>query len=130
MSILKRAWWWFFGLLRPRDVYATETVTEFPDTLEPECVYLVGEESVPWFAALLCPCGCGALIRLSLLIDDRPRWRARRHFAGTVTLEPSIWRKRGCGSHFFVRRGQIVWAANRLTPASENSPNNFGPNQR
>ena len=119
MIMLERAWWWFIGLLRSRNVYTTETVEEFPDTLEPECVYLVGEGSVPWFATLLCPCGCGALIRLSLLKDDRPRWRARRHFAGTVTLEPSIWRKKGCGSHFFVRRGQVVWAANNVTPASE-----------
>ena len=60
MKILNRAWRWFIGLLRLRDVYATETVKEFPDRLEPKCVYLVGEESVPWFAALLCPCGCGA----------------------------------------------------------------------
>ena len=130
MTKLKRAWRWFIGLLRPRDVYATETVNEFPDTLEPKCVYLVGEGSVPWFAALLCPCGCGALIRLSLLKDDRPRWRARRHFAGTVTLEPSIWRKKGCGSHFFVRRGQVVWAANDVTPASEYSLNSLGRNAR
>ena len=130
MNMLKRGWRWLIGLLRPRGAYATETVKEFPDMLEADCVYLVGEESVPWFAALLCPCGCGALIRVSLLKDDRPRWRARRHFTGTVTLEPSIWRKRGCGSHFFVRRGQIVWAANSLTPATENSPNTFGSNER
>ncbi|MFX8036043.1 DUF6527 family protein [Acinetobacter baumannii] len=25
------------------------------------------------------------------------------------TLSPSIWRSKGCRSHFFVREGLIVW---------------------
>ena len=118
MNMLKLVWWSFIDLLRTREVYATETVKEFPDTPEPKRVYLVGDKSVPWFAALLCPCGCGAFIRLSLLHNDKPRWRARRHFMGTVTLEPSIWRKEGCRSHFFVRRGRIIWALDSRAPYS------------
>ena len=130
MNMLKRAWWSFIDLLRPREVYATKTIAEFPDTLEPKCVYLVGDDSVPWFAALLCPCGCGALISLSLLKDDRPRWRVRRHFTGTVTLEPSIWRKKGCRSHFFVRSGRIVWALDNLALYSQGSSSSSGSNQQ
>ena len=130
MSIVKRAWWSFIDLLRPRDAYATKTTSEFPDRLDAKCVYLIGDGSVPWFAALLCPCGCSALIRLSLLDGDRPRWRARRHFTGTVTLEPSIWRKRGCRSHFFVRRGRIVWALESLASHSPTLPGSSGSNQQ
>lgn len=123
MSIIKKVWFWCTWQFRSRDVYATEIVKDFPETLEPKCVYLVGEESIPWFAALVCPCGCGALIRLSLLKYDRPKWRAKRHLTGTVTLEPSIWRKSGCKSHFFVRRGRIVWATNNLVQTLEGCPN-------
>ena len=74
-------------------------------------VYLVGEDSLPWSAALLCPCGCGSTIRVSLVAGDHPRWRAKRHFSGSVTLHPSIWRNSGCRSHFFLLRGRIVWSA-------------------
>ena len=118
MNVLRRVWWVLIDVLRPRRAYATEIVKEFPDRLEPKCIYLVGDASVPWFAALLCPCGCGAFIRLSLLNNDRPQWRARRHFTGTVTLEPSIWRKTGCRSHFLVRRGRIVWAQDSFATGS------------
>lgn len=111
MNKLKQAWWSLINLLRSRNVYATKIVTEFPDMLEPKCVYLVGDDSIPWFTVLLCPCGCGAFIHLSLLNNDQPRWRAKRHLTGTVTLKPSILRKGGCRSHFFVRRGRIVWIA-------------------
>ena len=127
MNFLLRAWSQFIDLLRPRNVYATETIKEFPETLEPKRVYLVGDNSVPWFAALLCPCGCGDLIRLSLLKNDRPRWRVTRHFTGTVTLKPSIWRKKGCRSHFFVRRGGIIWALQSSASCSRNSSNRSGP---
>ncbi len=65
---------------------------------------------MPWSAALLCPCGCGGSIQLSLIAGDTPSWRVRRHFNGSVTLHPSVWGKTGCRSHFFLRRGRIVWA--------------------
>ena len=74
-----------------------------------ERLYLVGEDTGPWSAALLCPCGCEATIQLSLLPDDEPSRRAVRHFNGSVSLRPSVWRTRGCRSHFFLRRGRIVW---------------------
>lgn len=110
MNLAVRAWWWLVDLLRPNDAFATEIAENFPEILEANRVYLIGHNSALWFAALVCPCGCGASIQLSLIKNDYPRWRAKRHFNGTVTLEPSIWRKKGCRSHFFLKRGRIVWA--------------------
>lgn len=110
MSRLLRLWWWLVGLTGLRRGFATETVEDLPDVLEPERVYLVGDRSVPWSAALLCPCQCGAVIQLSLIPTDRPRWSVSRHFTGSVSLYPSIWRTKGCRSHFFLRRGRIFWA--------------------
>ncbi|MBX9746203.1 MAG: hypothetical protein K2X34_04830 [Hyphomonadaceae bacterium] len=102
---LKR--WWVSTLTVMRPLRGRQ-VEDTPDTLERGVVYLIGDPV--WHAAMICPCGCGATIRLSLLADDRPRWRASIAPNGAVTLSPSIWRVKGCKSHFFVRHGRILWA--------------------
>ena len=110
MNRLARIWWRLLDCLKLRRGIATEVVEDVPDALKPERIYLVGEDSLPWCAALLCPCGCGETIQLSLVTKDRPSWRVKRHLSGSVTVHPSIWRTKACRSHFFVRRGRIVWA--------------------
>jgi hypothetical protein len=84
-------------------------VDEFPDRLEKSKVYLAGEDDHLWGAAMICPCGCGETIELNLLKQARPCWNATEHSDGSVTLSPSVWRQKGCKSHFFVRRGKIDW---------------------
>ena len=96
----------FFGLVGP---YQTEMVTDLPDKLRARRIYLIGEDGEYWFAAMSCPCGCAATIQLSLLPDERPHWRYQQHDNGTLTLQPSVWRTKGCKSHFFVRHGEIDW---------------------
>ncbi|WP_236819161.1 DUF6527 family protein [Alicyclobacillus ferrooxydans] len=58
---------------------------------------------------MLCPCGCGEVLHMSLHPDGRPRWELTRHPDGTVSLSPSVWRKVGCRSHFFLERGRVRW---------------------
>lgn len=100
-------------LLRRRvpraSVYRARRVEDLPDVLEPFTVYLAGEDGHLWAAALLCPCGCGERIELNLLPQARPHWTAQRLSDGRVTLMPSVWRQKGCKSHFFVRDGRIDW---------------------
>ncbi len=96
-------YWWF-----PLKAAHCE---DLPDRLDLSRVYLVGDDGIPWSAAMLCPCGCGAVIRLSLVTMDRPSWRYRTGERGRITLAPSVWRTTGCRSHFFVRDGRIVWAS-------------------
>lgn len=110
MTPAAQAWWRLIESSGLRPGLATAVVEYLPNELEPNRVYLLGHPLSPWSAALLCPCGCGAVIQLSLIHDDTPSWRHKRHFWGCVSLYPSIWRKRGCHSHFFVRRGRIVWS--------------------
>ena len=110
MRSLLRLWWCLVERSGLRPGFATRTVDDLPDVLAPERLYLVGDDACPWSAALLCPCGCEATIQLSLLPGDKPSWRAVRHFSGSVSLRPSVWRTRGCRSHFFLRRGRIVWS--------------------
>jgi Family of unknown function (DUF6527) len=89
--------------------YRGERVDDLPDVLKPFTVYLAGDEGHLWAAAMVCPCGCGERIELNLLSQARPCWTAQRHPNGTVTLMPSVWRQKGCKSHFFVRNGRIDW---------------------
>ena len=110
MKPIAQLWWCLVESSGLRPGYATVVVDDFPDELQPNRIYLVGDPVLPWSAALQCPCGCSAPIQLSLVLHDTPNWRPRRHFWGSVSLYPSVWRKRGCRSHFFLRRGRIVWS--------------------
>lgn len=114
MSWLFRFWAWVrsWFVRQPNPLLALK-VEELPDTLDPKLVYLVGENDHLWFAALICPCGCGETIQLSCLADARPRWRATVHEDGSVSLQPSVNRVKGCLSHFFLRHGFIEWCDDR-----------------
>lgn len=82
---------------------------ELPDELESDAVYLIGENGFLWSAVLLCPCGCGSMIQLNLLSDSEPCWRVEDPFDSTVLISPSVWSRKGCGSHYFIKRGKIKW---------------------
>lgn len=104
---------------RPRLRY--ERVDEFPDLLKPSTLYVAGEEHM-WAAAMLCPCGCGDVIELNLLEQASPCWSVRQHRDGSVTLMPSVWRRKGCCSHFFVRNSRIYWCGFDLGTRSSSPP--------
>jgi hypothetical protein len=93
---------------RPK-LFHTASVEDFPERLEPFRLYLAGEPGKFWAAAMICPCGCGEIIELNLLPQARPCWKAQEHADGTVTLAPSVWRRKGCRSHFMLTRGRISW---------------------
>jgi hypothetical protein len=99
-----------------------ERVDEFPDLLNPSTIYVAGEEPHMWAAAMLCPCGCGDVIELNLLEQASPCWSVRQHRDGSVTLTPSVWRRKGCRSHFFVRNNRIDWCALDLGAATSPPP--------
>lgn len=97
---------WLSGKESP---FYRKYVSEPPETLKNRTIYVVGENGHSWFLVFRCPCGCGEAIHLSLLRDHRPRWRFQVHRDGTLSIFPSVWRTRGCLSHFFVRGGDVVW---------------------
>jgi hypothetical protein len=102
-------WAWSKLFKKQPALYRASQVEEFPDSLKPLTVYLAGELGNLWAAAMLCPCGCGEKIELNLLKQVRPCWSAEQHADRSITLMPSVWRQKGCRSHFFVRRGRIDW---------------------
>jgi Family of unknown function (DUF6527) len=80
-----------------------------PKSLRRRALYVVQEDGFLEQAALLCPCGCGRVLHMNLLSDERPCWELIQHKDGTATLRPSVWRKKGCGAHFWFRLGRIQW---------------------
>lgn len=94
--------------------------TELPKRFRKKTLYLIGEHE-SWFAALLCPCGCQALIQLSLLREDSPHWTVRLDRSGLPTLRPSIRRTAGCRSHFVLREGLVHWISGSRKSAGRQS---------
>jgi hypothetical protein len=105
-QLLRRLWRKVFA---DPTLIAVKGVEDLPDRLKSGIVYLVGEGEYLWFAAMLCPCGCGVTLHMNLMPHSRPRWEVIKHKDGSVTLAPSISRLTGCHSHFFLRRGRILW---------------------
>ena len=101
-------WRRFVEALLPR--YKTAEVEEMlPAKLKPRTLYIVSEDGFEEQAAMLCPCGCGRILHMNLLPDERPCWRVNRHDDGSASLHPSVWRKKDCRSHFWLKNGQIKW---------------------
>lgn len=99
---------WVRGWQNPP--YGTITVDEYlPKKLKPRMLYIVQEDGMEEQAAMICPCGCGRVLQMNLLTDDRPCWHVTRHDDGTATLHPSVWRQKDCRSHFWFRRGRVEW---------------------
>lgn len=78
-------------------------VDSMPRDLEPNILYYSERFGT---ASHLCACGCGAKIRTPIDINE---WSIVKTEQGP-TLHPSVgnWQKE-CKSHYYIRRGKIVW---------------------
>ncbi|HBM13265.1 MAG TPA: hypothetical protein DD390_11275 [Rhodospirillaceae bacterium] len=80
-----------------------------PEIIRSRNLYLAKDDGEDWSVAMRCPCGCGDRLELMLATEARPHWSVRSKPNAPPTLQPSVWRKAGCKSHFWVRDGRIVW---------------------
>lgn len=109
MSQLKIAWlrlaeWW----AGPRKLIEVQGDLP-PDQLPSRDLVLLREGGEAWSIMMRCPCGCGQPVELPLIREASPRWELHVDKKGLPTLVPSVWRREGCRTHYFVRRGKIVW---------------------
>lgn len=88
--------------------YKIEYVDDFPDSISPYVLYVLGNPGQEWLAGIKCPCGCGELIEL-VLDGHSPNWQLFISDEGKPSLSPSIYRSVNCCSHFFLWRGKIQW---------------------
>jgi hypothetical protein len=83
------------------------------DSLPPDLprrdLTLARDDDEDWCVGFRCPCGCGQTIELLVIPEAKPRWALTTDVRGYPTLSPSVWLKRGCRSHFWVRSGRIIW---------------------
>ena len=63
---------------------------------------------LPRSLLIRCPDGCGETLVVNLDKRAGKAWRLDLR-GGGATLYPSVWRDGGCGSHFIVWRGSILW---------------------
>lgn len=95
---------------RPR-FRIVETADDFPELMERKTLYVLSEDGDAWAAAMVCPCGCQAILHLNLFADQRPCWRLNLDGGGSLT--PSVWRRDHCGAHFWFRGGRIYWTSDQ-----------------
>ena len=109
MWVTLSAFW--VGLWTREKIYRlAKTHEELPTKLNSQLVYPIGEKNDLWSLAFLCPCGCNDVIHLNLLEHgDRPSWKITDYPDHLADLSPSVWRKVGCKSHFFLKDGRVQW---------------------
>jgi hypothetical protein len=81
-----------------------------PDNIKKNIVYVVGDKKYAKWAYLRCPSGCNDIIMLSLNKRNFPSWSVKQDKLGRATISPSIHKLDGCKSHFFIKKGKLIWA--------------------
>lgn len=89
--------------------YHLAVVEDYPEDVSPNTIYIIGICKKPQYAVFMCPCGCGRIVELNLNRETSPSWRITWHCLGTISFSPSIWRKDGCRSHFFLKKNSVIW---------------------
>jgi len=81
-------------------------------------LYCVTNTNKPRWCLFKCPCGCGNVVTLSLQPVHRPHWQLSRTHTERPTLYPSVWRDKGCFSHFCLHEGRVQWCLDTGTNPS------------
>jgi hypothetical protein len=88
--------------------YGFRNVNDIPTIIDSKFIYIVREGTEPETLVFECPCGCGAPVYLNLLKDTTPHWTYEIE-RKTITIFPSVVRKKGCQSHYWIKKGKIIW---------------------
>ncbi|MBU1358731.1 MAG: hypothetical protein KKC85_17480 [Gammaproteobacteria bacterium] len=80
-----------------------------PARLPSRDLVVARDDGEDWSVGMRCPCGCGDTIELMLVAEAKPRWSLTFDRRGRPSLSPSVWRRAGCRSHFWVRGGRVDW---------------------
>lgn len=70
--------------------------------------YVIVVRGIPRSIVMSCPDGCGEALTLNL---DKRSGRAWVVYGdpNQLSVYPSVWREGGCGSHFILWSGQVLW---------------------
>lgn len=110
----------------PALAYRTlETTPANSEVADGELIEVIHDGSPLWIM-FKCPCGLGHVISLPAAKDRRPHWTTSIR-NGRVTLSPSVYRREGCFSHFWITGGDVFWARNSGTPPWVAAPRMYKP---
>lgn len=103
--------WWrnAWARIAPRRRLIIIQGDSLPKRLPRRDLVLAREDGEDWCVGMRCPCGCGDPIELLIIQEAKPRWDIIVSKDGRPTLSPSVWRKKGCRSHFWLRAGRVEW---------------------
>lgn len=77
------------------------------DAIEDKKFIQVQYKSKVYWVLFRCPCHCGDVISLPVQPSHSPRWTVSESPAGRPSLYPSVWRNKGCMSHFWIEDGRV-----------------------
>lgn len=86
----------------------TENNPSVSDISNNKIIIVVGIDYKKW-CYLKCPYGCGDILTLSLMKTHKPHWKIKIDRLNRTTLYPSIRKKDGCKSHFWIKKGKVKW---------------------
>ena len=103
--------WWHNAKerLRPRRRMRVIDGYMLPSVLPRRDLIITREDQKDWSMGMRCPCGCGETIELLVMPEAQPSWSLSINRHGHPSLSPSVWRRTGCQSHFWMREGRVVW---------------------
>ena len=106
MLIMLRKIWGKYGLARK----VIEIEGDTPPTRLPyRDIVLAKEGCEDWAVGFRCPCGCGKRLELMIINEAKPNWSISIDSKQRPTLMPSVHLTTGCKSHFWVKKGKIIW---------------------
>ncbi|MDP2421335.1 DUF6527 family protein [Sediminibacterium sp.] len=101
---------WIIALFRKRTgKWKIKDCSEIPDKIQKGTIYKIYNKDICWQMLMECPCGCNTLLYLNALPDYKPNWRLSTDKSGEISIQPSIHRKEGCCSHFFIKESRVLW---------------------
>ena len=103
--IFRRLWRYWFD----RRIYVEFVNDQLPKVIRPNVLYIVEEDGYAESASMICPCSCHEILYLNLIPDERPLWYLVGWPEGLAEIKPSVWRQKGCRSHFWLKRGRVYW---------------------
>lgn len=98
---------WKFGKFQYRAKLVSDNPK--PEDVESDIVYVIGGKGYVKWAYLKCPDNCDENIILNLSQSRKPYWTVKQDKKGRATIHPSIHKLEGCKSHFWIKKGHLMW---------------------
>jgi hypothetical protein len=110
MNILARLSKWIFPFKQAKKYELVQVENLNRSKIKNKKLYLEVRGGKEKWLYLKCPDECGDLISVNLMQSYDPSWTVLID-DGLISIHPSVWKKTGCKSHFFIKDSAIVWAS-------------------